>query len=105
MFIIIYQNFQITQGGTIKHPLSWKGTFDLKQDNSDKNPQHNNGEFEMLNNYGDEPDGEFDQDFKHAPNGEPYQYQNHDWHHNVQDQHLHAPYLMHAAHDDCKFIK
>ena len=76
----------------------------MKQDNTDKNPQHNTGEFEMVNNYGDEPDGEFDQSFKHAPNGEPYQYQNHDWHHNVQEQHPHAPYLMHAAHDDCKFI-
>ncbi|XP_066926338.1 uncharacterized protein [Clytia hemisphaerica] len=82
--------------------IKWKGTFDLKQDKSVKNPQYNNGDYEMLNNYGDEPDGEFDQDFPHSPNGEPSQYQNHDFHHNVQEQHPHAPYQMHGPHDDYK---
>ena len=85
------------------YPLAnLRGVFEFQQNHSVKNPHHNNGEHEMLINYGDPPDGEYDQEYPHQPNGRPDQYQNHDWHHNVPEQHPHAPYLMHAPHDDCK---
>jgi len=88
--------------GDSRNAFEWKGVFNLKQNSSVKNPQHKNGDYEMLMNYGDPPDGEFDQRYPYQPDGEPYQYQNHDMHHNVPEHHKHAPYYMHKPHDDCK---
>lgn len=61
-----------------------------------------NDEFEYQPQYGSVPDGEYDKQYPNAVDGSPWQYQNHNPHHNVFNQHLHSPYKMHRAHGDCK---
>ena len=53
--------------------------------------------------HGEEPDFEFDKEFPFEIDGNQDQYQNHNFHHNVFNLHMHSPYNMHNPHGDCKF--
>ena len=66
------------------------------------NSAHENGDYEYQPQHGSVPDGEYDQLYPFEIDGHPWQYQNHDYHHNSYNPHPHAPYKMHEAHDDCK---
>ena len=65
---------------------------------------HENGDYEFQATAGETPDSEFGKEFPFQVDGLPSQYQTHDFHHNVFKEHMHAPYNMHNAHGDCKYV-